>query len=225
MNQSQMTCAEVEQSLGSFVLGALDPFERDQVEAHVRLCSGCASILTELAPLPGLLNRIDLAEADLKLAPAELLDRVLAVVEADTVRSLPRQRRRVQVGVGLAAAIAVLTAVIGVRLNSSASSPVAASIVAKGWSDTTHVAATIAMTPKGVGTELALTLTGVRPGEHCQLIAVGRNGTKEIAVAWVATYEGEAKVRGDTTLAIADISWFNVTTPDGAILLRVQVKG
>jgi len=58
------TCAEVQESLGVLVLGALDPAERETVEAHVRVCPPCAAVLAELAPLPGLLNRAASSEIE-----------------------------------------------------------------------------------------------------------------------------------------------------------------
>jgi anti-sigma factor RsiW len=58
MNRPDHDCTDVEQSLGALVLGALEPAERDAVETHVRSCPRCSTLLAELAPLPGLLNRI-----------------------------------------------------------------------------------------------------------------------------------------------------------------------
>ena len=52
-------CRDVELLLGVLVLGALEPAERPAVEAHLGSCPWCTAILAELAPLPGLLHRLD----------------------------------------------------------------------------------------------------------------------------------------------------------------------
>jgi hypothetical protein len=52
-------CREIELSLGVLVLGALDPADRPAVEDHLAQCARCTGILAELAPLPGLLHRLD----------------------------------------------------------------------------------------------------------------------------------------------------------------------
>jgi hypothetical protein len=71
-----LSCREAELSLGALVLGALDADERLQVEAHVAGCPRCRDILAELAPLPGLLNRLEpeQAEAGLPRPPDRLLE-------------------------------------------------------------------------------------------------------------------------------------------------------
>ena len=44
-------------SVASLLIGALDPIERPEVEAHLRQCPVCMEELVLLAPLPGLLHR------------------------------------------------------------------------------------------------------------------------------------------------------------------------
>src|SRR5205814_10250129 len=87
-------CAPYRMALGAYVLGALDPGERADVEAHVADCHECREELSELAVLPGLLGRLNAAEvADLgtpaPAAPPELLERMLATAAAEQ-----RTRRR-----------------------------------------------------------------------------------------------------------------------------------
>lgn len=45
--------------LGAYVLGALAPDERARLEAHLERCDACRAELADLAPLPGLLARLD----------------------------------------------------------------------------------------------------------------------------------------------------------------------
>ena len=85
------------------------------------------------------------------------------------------------------------------------------------------VTAKVVLTPVPSGTSLSLTLQGVRPGEHCELVAVSPAGVHDVASSWVATYDGEASVTGMTALELADISRLDVTTPEGEILVSLPV--
>jgi hypothetical protein len=97
-------------------------------------------------------------------------------------------------------------------------------VVATATDATTKVSATVALTPAPAGTALVLSLRGVAPGEHCELVAVGRDGRRETAATWVATYSGEAHVTGTTGLTVDRIDRLEVTTPEGATLVRLPVR-
>ena len=208
------TCAEVQESLGVLVLGALDPAERETVEAHVRVCPPCAAVLAELAPLPGLLNRAASSEIDIPASPpAHVLDRALAEVHRGEIS---RRRRTLTVLAAAAAVLLVLAAAFVVRATRSPEQ-----LVASGASH--GVSAKVVLTPVPSGTSLALTLSGVTPGEHCQLVAVSSNGTSDVASSWEATYDGEASVSGTTAFDVADITRLDITTPEGALLVSMPV--
>lgn len=57
-----MDCGETRISLGVYVLGAIDPAERAQVDAHLSTCQDCRDELAGLAGLPALLSRVSLDE-------------------------------------------------------------------------------------------------------------------------------------------------------------------
>jgi hypothetical protein len=90
-------------------------------------------------------------------------------------------------------------------------------------SPATSVAARIVVTPTDTGTQLALTLTGVEAGQHCRLVVVAKDGSREVAATWVANYEGEAVVTGTTAVTRADLARLEVTTPEGGTLVEVPV--
>ena len=52
-------CTEARQSLGVYVLGAIDPVERGLVDAHLATCRDCRDELAGLAGLPALLARVN----------------------------------------------------------------------------------------------------------------------------------------------------------------------
>jgi hypothetical protein len=215
-------CAEAKQALGVLVLGALDPAERDAVEAHVAACPGCAAALAEIAPMAGLLHRVrleggpPLPQAD-PPAPPALVDRALARIRFEERRD---RRRRWVVVAAAAACLAVLLGGIVVRVHGSST---AAPVLASGTSATTSVWARVLMTPTDSGTTLDLTLGGVRPGEHCQIVAVSHTGVTDVAASWVAAYDGEAEITGATWLTLNDIQSLRVTSPDRGTLLEVPV--
>lgn len=64
-----MTCANTV-TLGAYLLGALDPQERFDFEAHLGGCDTCRAELVRLAPLPGMLNQISLDDFADGLPPA-----------------------------------------------------------------------------------------------------------------------------------------------------------
>jgi hypothetical protein len=63
-------------ALGAYVLGALEREERAELEAHLETCVICREERDRLAPLPGLLSRLTIEQADVldagKPAPANL---------------------------------------------------------------------------------------------------------------------------------------------------------
>jgi hypothetical protein len=58
-----MTCPRTV-ALGAYVLGALEREERAGLEAHLETCDICREELDRLAPLPGLLSRLTVEEAE-----------------------------------------------------------------------------------------------------------------------------------------------------------------
>jgi anti-sigma-K factor RskA len=84
---------------GAYVLGALEPDERDAFAAHLEGCEGCRS---ELATLRGAADALPLAAPQVP-PPPELEDRIMAVVRSEATllraagaaadRPAPRRRR------------------------------------------------------------------------------------------------------------------------------------
>jgi len=86
-----------------------------------------------------------------------------------------------------------------------------------------HVHAKVTFTPSNAGTNVWLTLSGVEAGERCQLVVVGSDGRRDVAASWQASYLGEAKVQGMTSLSTSAVAWFEINTPDGRQLARIPV--
>ena len=123
---SDPSCRTFRELLGVYVVGAIEPGERAAVDAHLNQCYECREELAGLAPLPALLHRVPIEDAErimLASQPAAdvaepspaMLDSLLAQVGAK------RRTRRVR---GLfAAAAAVLVAVGGAAAVAEAIAP------------------------------------------------------------------------------------------------------
>lgn len=121
-----MTCPH-RFSDGAYVLGALSPSERVEFERHLTDCPPCAEAVRQLAPLPGLLGRVDPAGILGDPTPSRLPE-LLAAVTASRRRA--RFRRRVFTAAAAAVvAVAVVVTVwagLGGLQGGSGESPFAA---------------------------------------------------------------------------------------------------
>jgi hypothetical protein len=236
-------CREVELSLGVLVLGALEPAERPAIEAHLAGCARCKAILAELAPLPGLMHRLDpfehgpasllssaapaspasstsplesSAPPHLPLVPPELRKRLVLAARRERAR-----RRRWAAGIAAAAVFVALAlgaaGSIGLRGDHPA-------VVVSATDARTAVRADVRLVADDTGSQLALRLTGVKPEEHCQLVAIDSAGRRDVAAAWVATYDGRATVTGHTSFRPDQITRLLVVTDAGSTLVGVPIR-
>jgi hypothetical protein len=239
-SQPSRECRETELSLGVLVLGALEPADRPAIEAHIAACPRCNAILAELAPLPGLMHRLDPFEHEpvaapqssqsaqsaqpqlpppppLPLVPLELRERLVQAARRERTR-----RRRWVAGIAAAAVFVVLSlaAVASSGLWGDREATLASATDAR-----TAVRADVRLMPDATGSELALSLTGVSPAEHCKLVAVDAQGRRDVAAAWVATYDGRATVTGHSSFRPDQITRLLVVTDAGSTLVRVPIRG
>ena len=119
---------DLQRSLGAYVLGALGPAERVELDAHLAGCAACREELASYAGLPALLSRVALQEADdgPPSPPPSLLPRVLGAVERERGRDARRLHRWQAGAAALAAAAAaavLLPVVVGPALTDQAPSP------------------------------------------------------------------------------------------------------
>jgi hypothetical protein len=229
---SRAECREVELSLGVLLVGALDPAERPAVEDHLADCPRCTALLAELAPLPGLLHRVDplgdeaaMPGSDasppvVTLGPPALRDRLVEAAREERAR----QHRRWAVGLSAAAAIVAVLLVVGVVAGIGTGDRDRTTTVASATDPRSDVRADVRLVPADTGTEVGLRLVGVAPEEHCRLVAVDDHGRRDVAATWVATYHGEATVTGHTAFQADKIRQFLVITSAGQTLVHVPVN-
>jgi hypothetical protein len=228
-----MTCEHAEQD-GAYVLGALSPAERLDFERHLATCEECARSVRELAGLPGLLSRVDVAvlEEPSDAAAPPVPDALLT----NLVREVSRgQRRRRFVTSGLAAAAILAIAALGfsaLRSQDDARPPaVAASAPA------------LAMTPVGdVPVHARLALESVTWGTKLQLACTyapdaswttsphaptytlyvrTRDGKSEEVGTWRSVEGRTMQLTAATAARRQDIASVEVRTADGRPILRL----
>jgi hypothetical protein len=209
--------------LGAYVLGALTPEERDVIDAHLGSCPTCTAEMDEMSRLPVLLDLLPEDEVaamgtGADRPPADLVERVVAAAVAER---RGQRRRRWLVSVAAAAVLIAGSSAAAVAVSSSGSTHRDQGIALSATNKSTGTWAKIDVAPKQWGASLDLTLTGVPPGEHCKLVAVGRDGTTDVAGSWEVTYAGRATLTGATSLQLASTVSYDIVTFSGQKLLSV----
>jgi anti-sigma-K factor RskA len=117
-------CPELEQ-VGVYVLGALEPDEREAYEAHLETCDECREEYEKLAHLPAMLDLVapvPVLAPLLPAAPAGGEERLVA-----NLRGASRRRRRrtalLAAGTALAGAAAAAVAILGFGVGSGSDNP------------------------------------------------------------------------------------------------------
>jgi hypothetical protein len=209
------------QSLGVYVVGAIDDDERALVDLHVADCAECRRELERLMPLPRYLAHLSEEEFERiqieRRPPAGLLTRLRAAVSAER-RRLARVRVAAVAAVALTIAVAAATVELGSRPD-----PAAPAARATAVDPSTGVHAAVTLTPRAWGTALTVQMAGAAPGERCRLVVRARDGSSDVAATWRATYRGSAGASGSTELARADVAAIDVVTTAGRRLVHVPV--
>jgi predicted anti-sigma-YlaC factor YlaD len=213
-----LSCADATIALGAYVVGALDRAERAEVEAHLAICPACRDELAVLAPLPGLMSRLSVAEVEAGPPPVDdaMLDRVLGAVDRE--RRTENRRR------WLAAAAVVALLAVGTGGAVAAWQATHGNNWPRYEAERGQVHLTVRVSDDVGGTKLDMALWGVAPEQRCSVIAVSRSGRTEVAGWWAATYAGTAKITGSTSIERDDLSELRVVTDDGAQLLTADVS-
>jgi anti-sigma factor RsiW len=212
-------CREIKQALGVYVLGAIDPAERAQVEEHLATCAECREELASLAGLPALLRKVPVVEAE-RLAVAEQDPEFAVVPSPEMLTSLVARTtnvRRIRRWRGLAAAAAVaLVAVAGGAAVTSALQSHPSSPVAAAWHQTigagpvagAHL--TVRYRNEPWGTQIEANVTGLRPGSVCELQVTDKAGGSSVVGSWMV-WQGTAWYPASTWRAENDLRGFEVT--------------
>jgi hypothetical protein len=214
-------CREIRQALGVYVLGAIDPAERAQVDEHLAVCPECREELASLAGLPALLRRVPPDEAE-RLATADIGDQFDDYPPEELLHSLLARTasvRRARRWRGLVAAAAVVVLALGGgaavtnALQGHGSGP------AEHWHTVTAVDArtgahlTVKYVPKTWGTMMDVQVSGIEPGIVCQFQVTDSSGHRWTVGGWTAsTYRRTLWYPLSTSVRDGNLRSFQVTS-------------
>ena len=184
--------------LGALALGLLDPARARAVEEHLATCAACRRDLEDLTAGTDLLGEVP-PEALLEGPPDGdlVLQRTLRQIRAETAG----ERRR-RTGKRLAAAAAAIAVLAGGGLAlgritapepvvvTTPTGPVPGSVTLRG-DGVQGVTMAAVVSPAAGWVRVSANVKGVRAGERCELIVLGRDGSRAVAAAWLASAKGE----------------------------------
>jgi anti-sigma factor RsiW len=220
-SSSSVSCRDIRQLLGVYVVGAIDPAERSAVDDHLTGCQSCRDELAGLAGLPAMLGRVPAEDVErLSLEPGLLADDPPPA--GDLLNSLLRQvslRRRSRlwrgaITVAAAAAVAAAGATAAVELARPAAQA-GHTGVASAANGRTHVAAVVDYTTTPWGsTAMRVRVNGIPWGSKCQFWVIGANGQKSYAGAWTVlrSYGSEGWYTAASRAAPSSVHGFEITT-------------
>ena len=222
------SCREVRHSLGVYVLGAIEPGDRAQVDEHLATCADCREELASLAGLPALLRRVPTAEAE-RLTVADQAGSTADETPPDhLLRSLlarTAQTRRVRRWRELAAAAAVAVLALGAGAagasllgSGPAAPPAAHGQASHTWHKVSAVdgqtGATLTVKYASVhwGTMMTAQVSGIPAGTVCEFQVTDAQGHHFMVGGWRVEYQGRpAWYPASTSLTDTNLQSFQVT--------------
>ena len=201
----------------AYVLGSLSRTERAEYEAHVSTCETCRTAIGELASIPGLLSRLDPAEALALLDDGPLVAPVIALA--------PRRAWPARLLAGaVAAAALIVVAVLVPTVGGPSSSP--ATTVALHQTVPSPLSAAVSLTRTSWGTAIAMTCTyaatyGGGDSDYA-LYVLDRAHHAYLVSSWHAGPGDIARTTGSSQLDRADIVAVQMRNAAGTVLLTGQ---
>jgi anti-sigma factor RsiW len=231
-------CREIRQALGVYVLGAIDPAERAQVDEHLSFCHECREELASLAGLPAMLRKVPLVAAERLAAPdqdpelagvpsAEMLTSLIS--RTSNVRRIHRWRT-----VAAAAAVAVVAlgggAFVANALQSpSAQGPGQVNHLPAAWHQTSsnrpaaRAHLTVRYRSQPWGTQMEVNVTGLPPGSVCEFQVTDATGGTSVVGSWQAWPGRTYWYPASTWLSEKQLHSFQVTI-GGKVVATARVE-
>ncbi|GGS51631.1 MULTISPECIES: anti-sigma factor family protein [Actinokineospora] len=195
-------------NVGAYLLGALDPADRAVVQAHLAGCPVCESELLRMAPLPGLLQRVQEADFAEPEPDAPITEPVPVAPAA------PARRARLPVLVAAVAVVIALAGIVAAQTLGRKSDMVT-------WSahdPASGIRAYVDLTQRPWGTELSIRMRDVPPGKPCKLVVRARDGSRETAGWWAAGTTAEEEIPGSTSFDLSAIAKVEVISGDNIVI-------
>jgi Putative zinc-finger len=227
-------CREIRQALGVYVLGAIDPAERAQVDEHLSSCQECREELASMAGLPAMLRKVPIAEAE-RLAAVEQDPELAGVPSAELLTSLIGRTtnvRRMHRWRTLAAAAAVAIVALGggaavASALQPSGSPGPGIAQPASWHQTSGTGPvagahlTVRYRHQPWGTEMLVNVTGLSPGSVCQFQVTDAVGRAAVVGSWTL-WPGDSWYPASTWHGEKDLRSFQVTV-NGKVVASAPV--
>jgi hypothetical protein len=202
-------CAGWRGDVGAYIVGALGPVEAARVKRHLRRCAACRADYQDLLPVRDWLGRMDPADG----MPARRPPGRPPLGPVRPVRHRFRRRWLTATGaVAAAVAVAVTTAV--------AAHPARPGYRAVDRATGVHGQAILRATSGG--TQIDLTVTGLRAGQPCILVTVSPAGDA-VAGTWTAGSDGTAEMTGASAIPASQFTALRIEAPSHRLLLSIPL--
>jgi anti-sigma factor RsiW len=201
-------CAAWRGDIGAYIVGALSPQAGAMVRRHLQTCPACRDDYQDLVPVCDWLGRA----APVDRAGGGHLPPGPPLLPLRKRGNRVRRRWPVIAAAGAtagAAAIAVITA-----------RPATPVFSAVDRASGAHAQAQLRATPSG--TQITLTISGLRADQRCVLIAISPAGT-DVAGTWNTGYGGTAHIDGTSAIPANQLTALEIESPAHRLLLRILV--
>jgi anti-sigma factor RsiW len=226
---------------GAYVLGALSPAERAEYEAHLPGCRACSAAVARLAPVPGLLGRVDPAALLPPEPGASRLPQLLTAVSRQRRRQARVRRWQLAAAALAAAGFAAAGGVAWSGVATPEPAPVAtapagttpgpsaAAVAMTPVDDSAPITAEVAVGPVAGGTEVWMTCwypaVGYQTPAHTfRLFAVGVDGSSEQLGSWRAAPGDEVTLSGLSRFRDHELARLELRDADGTPLLTHELS-
>lgn len=189
----------------AYVLDALEANERREFELHLAECGQCRADVSSMAPLPGMLGRMDASE--LEPAPPAIADRAVAAVRSEW-RSISASRNRWRIAAGLAAVLAVVVWLAAPDPAPPPEPPDAVLLII----DQSVGGGEIAIDRRGWGTYVEIQLSDVPVRDEYIAWAVTADGRRQTVATWGPTASGGVRVSGASSFFPEDLAEIVITS-------------
>lgn len=203
---------EIQKLLGAYVLGGLESAERELLENHLSQCPDCRTEHESLSRLPGLLDALDVSEADPPAAGPGHHDGAVPEIPAAVglMNKIARRRRqeRRRAAILVAAAAAVFFAA-GILLGPIFNTPEQTADQFT-MSSTSGAVVEVELVHKQWGTEIVLEGEDLPTSGELTLRITNRSGDVEEVATWSATDSGGVRLTGATATQAVQIAGVSI---------------
>jgi len=198
-----------------YVLGAIDPEDRREFEAHLEECEECRKEVGSLAPIPGLLSR---APAETDPMPAGVADRAVASARSQWA-GLARSRRTWRLGALAAAGVAIVFAAVALLPGSTGSGATALAV------QPGDVTGEVTIDGRAWGTAIHFELANLPQREAYVAWVVDGEGDRHPCAWWGPTPTGVVRLDGASGIPFDQVNAVVVTARDGSETLLTALAG